>query len=130
MHLWQMLAWGSWVVVSLALGGQWAAGVWLVSVGVSGTGWCQGQGGGGRGDVWWCVGQKGFPREQFGSSVVCLDLDRLLTGCEAVIRLVPEGCVVCCAKFGVDGDVLGGIDFHPACGGVSSEFTVIGGWVP
>ena len=28
------------------------------------------------------------------------------------------------------GDVLGGVDFHPACGGVSSEFAVIGYWVP
>ena len=43
--------------------------------------------------------------------------------------MVPEGCVVCCAKFGVDGNVLSGIDFYPACGRVPSEFTVIGGWV-
>ena len=76
------------------------------------------------------LGRGGFPWGQFGSSVICLDLDRLLTGCEAIIRLVPKGCVVCCAEFGVDGDVLGGIDFYPACGWVPSEFTVIGGWVP
>ena len=25
---------------------------------------------------------------------------------------------------------MGGVDFHPACGGVSSEFAVIGYWVP
>ena len=67
---------------------------------------------------------------QLGFSVVCFDLDRLLTGGEAVVWLVPEGCVICCAKFGVEGDVLGGVDFHPACGGVPSEFAVIGDWVP
>ena len=76
------------------------------------------------------LGGGGFPWGQFGSSVICLDLDRLLTGCEAIIRLVPKGCVICCAEFGVDGDVLGGIDFYPACGWVPSEFTVVGGWVP
>ena len=121
-----MLAWGSWVVVSSALGGLWVAGVWLVPVGVSGAGWWQ---------AWRCwvvcwSGGGGVPWGQLGSSEGCFDLDRLLTGGEAVVRLVPEGCVICCAKFGVEGDVLGGVDFHPACGGVPSEFAVIGDWVP
>ena len=75
-------------------------------------------------------GGGGVPWGQLGSSVVCFDLDRLLAGGEAVVRLVPEGGVICCAKFGVEGDVLGGVDFHPACGGVPSEFAVIGDWVP
>jgi hypothetical protein len=120
-----MLAWGSWVVVSSALGSLWAAGVWPVPVGVSEAGWWQ---------VWrcWVVFRSGggVPWGQLGSSVVCFDLDRLLAGGEAVVRLVPEGGVICCAKFGVEGDVLGGVDFHPACGGVPSEFAVIGDWVP
>ena len=120
-----MRAWGSLVVVPSAWGSPFAAGeregVWFVPV------WVVGRfgvrcGGGlwrfGRGRLLW--------GQQCGSAVVCFDLGRLLARGEAIVRLVPEGCVICCAKFSGEGDVLGGVDFHPACGGIPSEFTVNG----
>ena len=121
-----MLAWGSQVVVLSAWGRPLVVGcVRFGPVWVAGAVWWQ---------VWrWLVAFRSggrVPWGQRGSAVVCFDLGRLLAGGEAVVRLVPEGGVICCAKFGVEGDVLGGVDFHPACGGVPSEFTVIGGWVP
>jgi hypothetical protein len=52
-------------------------------------------------------------------------LDRLLAAGEAIVRLVPKGGIVCHAELGVYWNVLGGVDFHPICGWVSVEFTVI-----
>ena len=62
--------------------------------------------------------------------VVLFDLCRLLARGETVDRLVPKGGIVCRAEFSVEGDVLGGIDLHSACGRVASEFAVVGDWVP
>ena len=62
--------------------------------------------------------------------IVLFDLCRLLSSGKAVVRLVPEGGVVCCAEFGVEGDVLGGIYLYSASGRVAAEFTVVGKRVP
>ena len=57
-------------------------------------------------------------------------MDRLLAGGEAIVRLVPEGGCVGRAEFRIEGDVLGGVYLYSASGGVASEFTVVGDWVP
>ena len=67
---------------------------------------------------------------QRGSAVVCFYLGRLLARGETVVRLVPEGGIVCRAEFSVEGDVLGGVDFDSASGRVTANFTVVGEWVP
>ena len=61
--------------------------------------------------------------------IVLFDLCRLLTRSETVVRLVPEGGIVCRAEFSVQGDVLGGVYFHSASGRVTAKFTVVGEWV-
>ena len=60
--------------------------------------------GGGRGQIGW----RGFPWGQRGSMIVLIDFCRLLACGETVVRLVPEGGIVCRAKFRVEGDVSGG----------------------
>ena len=82
--------------------------------------------GGGR----WRFGWRGFPWGQLGSVIVLFDLSRLLARSETVVRLVPEGGIVCRAEFRVEEDVLGGVDFDSASGRVTAEFTVVGEWVP
>ena len=127
MRRWQMRAWDSWVLVLSAWGSPFAARE--VGGGLFQSGWQRRFGVGCGGGLRW-FGWRGFPWGQLGSTVVCFNLGRLLARGEAVVRLVPEEGVICCAKFSVEGDVLGGVDFHPACGGVPSEFAVIGDWVP
>ena len=82
--------------------------------------------GGGR----WQIGWRGFPWGQRGSMIVLFDLCRLLACGKAVVRLVPEGGIICRAEFRVEGDVLGGVYFYSAGGRVAAEFTVVGKWVP
>ena len=62
--------------------------------------------------------------------VVLFDLCRLLARGETVVRLVPEGGIVCRAEFSAEEDVLGGVDFYSAGGRVTAEFAVVGEWVP
>ena len=62
--------------------------------------------------------------------IVLFDLCRLLACGKAVVRLVPEGGIICRAEFRVEGDVLGGVYFDSASGRVATKFTVVGKWVP
>ena len=93
-----------------------------------------GVGRGGGCVVWSSLGGEGGLGSgvvgQRGSVIVLFDLCRLLACGKAVVRLVPEGGIVCCAEFGVEGDVLGGIYLYSASGRVAAEFTVVGKRVP
>ena len=62
--------------------------------------------------------------------IVLFDWCRLLACGKAVVRLVPEGGIICRAEFGVEGDVLGGVYFYSASGRVAAEFTIVGKRVP
>ena len=58
------------------------------------------------------------------------DLDGLLSGCDTVVCLVPEGGSIVKFQFFIQYDVPECIDFHFAGGRVPSKLAIVGMGVP
>ena len=75
----------------------------------------------------WCGGSGGFSKPwEGGAAVVVFDLDGLLSGCETVVCLVPEGGSIVKSQFFIKNDVPECIDFHFGGGRVPAKLAIVG----